>query len=577
MAIKSQLTGFLKIIKKVPIKLNEVFFIKNCSKVDNFIIEPGIVSKNCSTSLELGIDIGTIDAVVQISSPKSVTRAIQRIGRSGHSYYDTSRGYIISVSRDDLIENTVIAKGILERKLDKIHIPKNCLDVLVQHIIGMALEKKWDVDEAYNVIKRSYVYKDLKKEDFISLLRYLSGKYVELTLRKIYAKIWYDEEDNKFGRRGKMLRVILFTNTGTIPEEVKIDVYLRGTRKYLGSIEEEFLERLRPGDIFVLGGKPYLFVYSKGTKAFVENAIGQNPTIPAWFSELLPLSFDTALEVGKFRRIVKEKILKEKREDVIKWIVDNYPVERKEATIIYEYIKEQLDYVGVVPNDKELLIEESEDLKGRKLVIFHFLFGRRVNNLLSRVIAYMISRKIYSNILIYLNDYGFAFILPRYMNIDFEKLLKDLTLDKLEEYARKAIRHTELFRIRFRHVANRGLLVLRAYGGKKIKISKQQLRAETLLNVLERFSPDFPLIKETYREILEDVMDIENARKVLNWIKNGEVCIKKAVTPIPSPFAHNLIVFSYEDILRIEERQKILRKLHDLILEKINKPKYYKK
>jgi len=260
-----------------------------------------------STSLELGIDIGSIDLVIQIGSPKSVNRALQRIGRAGHRLNETSRGILIALDRDELLEDFMIRWNALNKKLDRIKIPKNALDVLAQHILGMALEKVWDVEEAYKVIKRAYPYRDLPWEDYISVIRFLAGEYSGLEEKKVYAKIWF--KDGKFGKRGKMTRAIYYMNVGTIPEESKVDVYtLDG--KWVGSVEEEFAEKLIKGDIFVLAGKTYEFVKSKGNKLYVKPKEGAKPTIPHWFSEMLPLSFDLAMDLQKFRREIKEKIEK---------------------------------------------------------------------------------------------------------------------------------------------------------------------------------------------------------------------------------------------------------------------------
>ncbi|HIQ29764.1 MAG TPA: ATP-dependent helicase, partial [Candidatus Caldiarchaeum subterraneum] len=261
----------------------------------------------CSTSLELGIDVGYIEVVVQIGSPKSVTRAVQRIGRSGHKFGDVSKGIIIAMDRDDLVECAVMLRCALEKKLDEIQIPKNCLDVLAQHLVGMALNRKWSIKEAYNLVRRAYPYRDLRYDTFLSVLRYLSGSYAKLEDRRVYGKIWIDEQEGTFGRRGKYTRLIYYLNQGTIPDEVKIDVYMLPSRRYIGSIEEAFLERLRPGDIFVLGGRLYRFKYARSMSCYVEKPPKDAvPTIPAWFSELLPLSFELALEVQGFRTKMKE-------------------------------------------------------------------------------------------------------------------------------------------------------------------------------------------------------------------------------------------------------------------------------
>ncbi len=203
--------------------------------------------------LELGIDIGYIDLVVLVSSPKSVSRALQRIGRSGHKLHDKSKGRIIVVERDDLVECSLILKNAVEGKIDEIHIPQNCLDVLSQQIYGMAIEGKWDIENAYNVIKGSYNYRNLTQNDFISVLSYLAGDYTSLEDRYVYAKIWVDYKEKQFGKRGKLARMLYSTNIGTIPDRSAARVKCNG--EVIGRIEEDFMEKLRKGDTFVLGEK----------------------------------------------------------------------------------------------------------------------------------------------------------------------------------------------------------------------------------------------------------------------------------------------------------------------------------
>ncbi|RLE74912.1 MAG: ATP-dependent helicase, partial [Thermoprotei archaeon] len=271
-----------EVVEKEPIYIDKIYSLVNTPN-HNYIIE-GFICQNSSTSLELGIDIGYIDLVVQIGSPKSVTRCLQRIGRSGHRMHEVSKGRLICVDRDDIVECSVMVREAYRGHLDKIHIPKNALDVLAQHILGMAIEKKWTVDEAYSLVKRSYCYRDLTKKDFLNVLKYLSGNYSILEHYRVYGKIWFDPEDEVFGRRGKYARVIYALNIGTIPDEVSVKVFTT-KGKYVGNIEEEFLERLVPGDRFILGGKVYEYIRSRAFKAYVKPAFDMKPTVPSWFSE----------------------------------------------------------------------------------------------------------------------------------------------------------------------------------------------------------------------------------------------------------------------------------------------------
>jgi len=526
----------------------------------------------CSTSLELGIDIGYISTVVQLGSPKSITRAIQRIGRSGHRFGDVSVGRIIVMNRDDLVECSVMLYYAKKRLLDSFNVPRNCLDILAQHTVGMAINKKWNVDEALKVIRRAYPYKDLPKESFVKVLKYLAGHYVELKDRKVYGKIWYDESDQMFGRRGKYIRTIYMLNIGTIPDEVAIDVFLLPEKKWIGNIEEEFLMRLKKGDVFVLGGKTYMFSYAKNMRCYVERVENLAPTIPPWFSEMLPLNFDLAMRIGELRRKVFERL---RNGEDFKDLINELPADSKSKKAMYRYFIEQYMYSKVIPNDKLLLIEKTQDFEGRKLLIFHSLVGRRTNDALSRILAILIVRKYEKDVAIMISDNGFVLSLPVeiYNKLD-EKSISDIINEacneNVEELLKNHLRYTEIMKRKFRHNSTRSFLVLRNYKGYKISVNKQQLNSQTILEALEKIDPNFPIIEETLREIMEDVMDVPKAKEILKRIKSGEIKYIIKEFPIPSPFSHTMLVFGEADIVMMKERRKKLKELHEAIMKKLN-------
>ncbi len=534
-------------------------------EVENKLKKGELKAVVSSTSLELGIDIGYIDVVVQIGSPKSVSRCVQRIGRSGHSLEDTAKGIIIGLDRDDLVECGIMLNCVRDRKLDRIHIPRNCLDVLIQHIVGMALNKRWSVDEAYKLVKRSYCYKDLPYETFLSVLRYIAGHYADLEDRSVYGKIWFDEDDKMFGRRGRYTKVIYYLNMGTIPDEVKVDVYKLKPRRYVGNIEEDFLERLRPGDIFVLGGSTYQFRYARGMRCYVEEMKDESPTIPAWFSEMLPLSYDLALEIGRFRRDIEGQLKKNKD---LEEVVSRLPVDDRAKKAIVEYFLLQYRYTKIIPTDRRIVVEKTRDLRGRRLLVFHTLFGRRVNDALSRVFAIIIGRRIRSDVGVTINDNGFSLILPD-KEFSVEEVFEEVFNTDIEKLLRENIRRTELMKRRFRHCAARSFLILRNYKGHKISVRKQQVNAERLIRVCEEIDPGFPVVEETYREILEDLMDIHRAEEVICKLKRGDIVYRIIETKHPSPFAHNLVVLGEADVVLMKDRRERLIELHEKIMKEI--------
>jgi len=513
-----------------------------------------------STSLELGIDIGSIDLVVMLRSPKSVSRALQRIGRAGHKLHENPKGQFIVLDRDDLIECGVLMKEMVEGRVDLAAIPRNCLDVLSQQIFGMAITRIWGVDEMLKTIRRAYPYENLTKEDFLSVVSYLAGDYA-LEHRNVYAKIWYDPEKKQIGKRGKLARVIYMTNLGTIPSEEGVTVTIGAGEKrgsVVGRIDESFLEKIKRGDIFVLGGQKYQFLYSKGMKAFVMGGITKNPTIPSWFSEMLPLNFELARGIGRFRRLVKEKL--GDKDKCISFIQEFIYCKEYIAEEVYNYLKQQQDF-SEVPDDKTIVVEKFKEEK--EYLLFHTLYGRRVNDALARAFAFAAARLKQRDIEMGINDNGF-FIAGE--SLDENKIISWVMekREDLREILKEALEKTEILRRRFRHCAARSLMILRSYKGREKSVGKQQVHSELLFSAVKKISEDFPILREARREVLEDLMSVEDAEKVLQWIESGEVKIKKVQTPLVSPFGLNLMLQGRSDLIKIEERASFLKRMHEL-------------
>jgi ATP-dependent Lhr-like helicase len=519
----------------------------------------------CSTSLELGIDIGFIDLVIMISSPKSSVRAIQRLGRAGHKLHETIKGRFLVMDRDDLVECCVIQKEIVEHKINRVRFPKNCLDVLSQQIFGMAITNQWKVDHLLSVIRKSYCYKDLSKEDFYSVISYLSGEY-GLEDSKVYAKIWYDKEKKEIGKCGKLARVIYLTNIGTIPEESFIIVKLSPSGEQIGAIDEGFLERMKKGDVFVLGGERYVYLYTRGMNLYVKPGVNRAPTIPSWFSEMLPLSFDSALEINRFRQIVREKFeAKNSEESIIKFISEYLYADKPISKGIYDYFYEQFSYFEV-PDTKTITVERYKAEKNYVLV--NSMYGRRVNDALSRALGYIMGRYGNRDVEMGISDNGFYFA-GEYL--DIERAIKELNPENLKDLLEEALSKTDILARRFRHCASRSLMIIRNYRGVSKSVGKQHLKSHFLLASVKKLSKDFPILREARREVLEDLMDINNAKLVLSWIKEGKLKVKVKNVNLPSPFSLNLILQGHTDLLRIEDKQDFLKRMHELHLKEIEK------
>lgn len=543
--------------------------------VEDRLKRGGLKAVVTSTSLELGIDIGFIDCVVQIGSPKSVTRAIQRVGRSGHSLEAISRGVFIPMERDDLLEVLVMSKAAEEGRLDNVYIPENSLDVLAQHIVGMSVERRWRIDEAYGLVRNSYNFRNLDRETFMGVLRYLSGYYRQLEGYKVYGKIWMDELEGTFGRRGNLARVIYMTNTGTIPDMAMVKVFTRDNRP-IGNIEEEFFERLSPGDIFLLGGRPYRCIKSRLMKLIVEPAEGEKPTVPQWFSEMLPLSYDLANMIDEFRIRELQTMLFERKEDRVERYVEYLKTDRKTAMALYDYLRITSEYfnnIGILPYVRKgsLVIENYVDESDRQVIIFHSLVGRRVNDVLSRAYAVVVSNLLGSiSVQISVGDNGFLLILPPRYRVDPDKVVKIVNSSNLYDLALSSIEKTDMLKHRFRHVAVRSFMILRNYKGHEVMVSKLQLNSEHVLRAIRELK-DFPVMKETYREILEDMMDIKNALRFVSELEKGlRTPLICKPSKVASPIAHSLLISSFTDVVLMEDKRALLERLHKEVLEAIH-------
>ncbi|MFH1803095.1 MAG: ATP-dependent helicase [archaeon] len=521
-----------------------------------------------STSLELGIDIGSIDFVVLLTSPKGVARALQRIGRAGHQLHSNPKGKFIVLGRDDLVECGVLMKEMIEKKIDEARIPKNALDVLAQQIYGMAITKVWDVDNMLTVIRKSYCYKDLTKDDFFAVVSYLAGDYA-LEHRHVYAKIWYDPVEKKIGKKGKMARVLYMTNVGTIPSESHITVTVTSPAEMrgqtVGMVDEGFLERIKRGDVFVLGGSKYQYLYSRGMKAFVRANISKNPTIPSWFSEMLPLSFDVAVDVGKFRKLVKERIKKKK--ECIEFIQEYIYCRKEVAEEIYNYFKEQ-DGFSEIPTSETIVVEKFKEEK--EYLLFHTMYGRKVNDALSRAYGYAAARLKHRDVELGIGDGGFYIAAEK---LDEKKILEFVKAKDLLVILKEALEKTDVLKRRFRHCAGRSLMILRNYKGRSKTAGKQQVHSEFLYSAVRKISSEFPILREARREVMEDLMDVKSAEQVLKWIESGKVKFKVVRVPIVSPFGLGLIVRGRVDLIKMEERAKFLRRMHELHLKAIGNKK----
>jgi ATP-dependent helicase Lhr and Lhr-like helicase len=516
----------------------------------------------CSTSLELGIDIGSVDAVVLVGAPRGVARALQRIGRSGHRVGAVSSGTLVGTGIDDLVECVVIAHEARRGRIDPIRIPRAPLDVLAQQLVGMAVAAPFRADEAWALLTRAAPYTSLARADFDAILHYLAGD-LGLEEQRVYAKL--ELIDGVYHARGKSVTTLYFQNIGTIADSGSVKVKVLGGEP-LGRVEEQFLEHVRAGDVFLLGGKSYRFRYAQGMTAFVSPAAGR-PTVPRWRSEALGLSSGLADAVARLRALLAAALPQGRvaAEVALRDYLSDLDLSHDEVAAItaplLDYFAEQEAY-ATIPNNDALLIETFLEDEARAYVV-HTLLGRDANEALSLALAERLKRRKVSSVASTTDDYGLLLRVPLRARLlapdDWRALFAP---EGFAEDVASALKRSELRERRFRHVAAVGLMLLRNYRGNSRAVGGMQWSARKIRYTLEQQYPDFPLLREADRTILEDELNVAGAQAFLQALPP----IDLRPLPGPSPFAFRLVLSGTSDAMLLED---LLERLQAQVLAAI--------
>ncbi|MFB6146933.1 MAG: ATP-dependent helicase [Halobacteriaceae archaeon] len=537
-----------------------------------------------STSLELGIDMPSVDLVVQVGSPKSVASFLQRVGRAGHRPGRTIEGRLFALDRDDLLECAAIVDRATDGFVDRVEPPTGAHDVAAQHVYGMAIAEVRPEREARSILQRAAPYADYGDEDWERLLRYLTADYADLDDHDVYPKVWRDDNDPPggehhhaahdtgealLGKRGRMARPIYMQNVGTIPDSFDCDVLTRADEEWVGSLDEAYLDTLDPGDVFVLGGDRFAFRYRRGSKVYVDPTDGR-PTVPSWYAERLPLSPDVGREVGAFRR----KLLARYRRGGPPLVRDHLrdrPVDEHAVRALADLVDRQVRYAGVesVATDRRLTVEEVRDRTDyERRFHVHCPFGRRLNDGLARLLAAKCADRTTAGVQVSVADNGFTLSMPLNRRVDLAGLLADSDPDGVRAALRDALADTELLQRYFRRNAVRSLLVLPRYRGHEKSASRQQVDSEMLLGVAEDLE-DFAVLEETYRQLLADRLDVGRLESLLARIRDGEVAVTDRTLDSPSPMAFGLATLSASDVVLAEDEDAVLREFHERVTRDI--------
>jgi ATP-dependent Lhr-like helicase len=515
-----------------------------------------------TSSLELGIDMGAVDLVLQVESPKSVTAGLQRIGRAGHGVGEVSKGRIFPKFRADLLESTVVVKRMREAAIETTVVARNPLDVLAQQIVAMAVSAdEWSVPELHDLVKNAYPYSDLSRQLLDNVLDMLDGRYPSEAFAELRPRIVWDRvHDTIRPRKGSQQLAV--TNAGTIPDRGLFGVHLPDGRR-VGELDEEMVYEARPGQTFLLGASTWRIEEITRDRVIVTPAPGVPGALPFWRGDSVGRPIELGRAVGEFSR----------------WAVDQEPEElmrthdldERAARNLVSYLREQREATRVVPSDRTIVVERFRDEIGDWRVCVLSPFGGRVHAAWGLALGARIRDELGLEADAIWSDDGIIVHLP---DAD-EPPGADLVLidpEELEELVVRELSASALFGARFRENAARALLLPRAYPGKRTPLWQQRLKAQSLLEVAKGYG-QFPIVLETYRECLRDVLDLPALDGLLRQLHRRELSLVEVETPRASPFASSLLfdyvaTYMYEgDTPNAERRAAALSLDRDLLRE----------
>lgn len=525
-----------------------------------------------TSSLELGIDIGAIDLMIQVASPKSAARGLQRLGRAGHRMNSVSIGRIIPKTRGDLLEASIIAKEMLEGNIEEEQVQRKPLDVLAQHIVSMSCIKEWDIDEMKELLQSSYSYKDISIYEIEKILEMLAGDYEHSEDSPRSPMVIWDRI-NKVVRGDAYSRMLAISGTGTIPDRGYYPVYLEDRKTRLGELDETFIYEARLGDRFMLGTSPWRIDRIEKDKVIVSPCGSSGAKTPFWSGEGLGRPYELGIRFGK---CLDELSKRAGTDEFIPWLQDFIPIDEAGGRNLEQYIMDQRNEIGCLGSDKRIIVEYFNDEVGETRIVIHSHFGGRVNEGLAILMEYVLSKALHIQVQASSSDDGILLNLMgcnEYPRNIFSLIKPENINDTLID----VLPCTPLFSITFRHNASRALMMGTKKFGKRSPLWIQRVRAMELLQLAEKH-PDHPLIVETYRECMNTILDVPHIIEVVERIASRDIEVVEKIRIHPSPFTSELLfnfmgVAMYEGLLPNPKRpeQKLITKKITLNLERKSK------
>jgi len=510
-----------------------------------------------TASLELGIDIGSIDLVVQLEAPRSVSGALQRVGRSGHLLSATSKGRIVVLYPADLDDAVAIARSMVQADIEETRIPENALDVLAQQLVAEVAAKSRHYEDLYRLVQGCYCYRNLAPATFRSVVQMLCGKFSDIPLQALKPRLNWDRVNNRLiARRGSRLAATM--NGGTIPDRGYFGVYLENANLKLGEVEEEFAFESRVGEVFYLGNSEWLIKQILQDRIIVSPVAAINPRAPFWKGGSLLRDYSTSRKIGRFRQLLLDRM---DRGQALDWLMQECSADENTAHNIVDYFVRQLDRGHEMATDRQVIAETTIDGGGNPLLMLHAPFGARVNGAWAIAMTAFLEQRLQTRFQYSFDDDGILIRLPETTEpLPLEKLF-NLSASQVEAYLIDALPQSPIFLVHFRYNAARSLMLPRSQPGRRVPLWLQRLRASDLLQAVEN-EKEFPVVLETYRESLQDIFDLPALKKIVENIENSRITYRFVNTSMPSPMAAGIIfkfvsVYLYEKDHNRQPREKV--------------------
>jgi ATP-dependent Lhr-like helicase len=521
-----------------------------------------------TASLELGVDIGTVDLVCHVGAPRSLGSLLQRVGRSGHGLDRVPKGVLFPLTRDELVQCAAAVRAVRAGQLDRVRVPRNPLDVLAQQLAAEAAAEPCGAADLWRMARAAYPYRDLSWEEFCEVLGMLAEGVAPSRGRATALLHWDRTTGVVRGRRGT--RTLALTSGGAIPETFEYDVVVEPEETLVGRVNEDFAVESQAGDVFLLGNTSWRVrrVESRG-RVRVEDAHGAAPTVPFWLGEAPARTPELSAAVSDLRRQVAARA--ERPEEAVAWLGTHAGLDRAAAEQLVDYVRQTVAVLGCVPTQDCVVAERFFDEAGGMQVVLHAPFGARVNRAWGLALRKRFCLTFDFELQAAATDDGVVLSLGEQHSFPLEALFGFVRPHTVRQDLVQATLQSALFPTRWRQNANCALAVPRRWGGRRVPPQVQRMRAEDLLAAVfpEQVGcqdnrsgpltpPDHPLVTQTLRDCLEDAMDVEGLQRVVEAIERGEIRTVAVDTPQPSPMSHEILnanPYAFLDDAPLEERR----------------------